>query len=183
MIRVNINARDHEEAHVASARFTLPQVSLPALEEIVRRELATTVRWAEELGILIGHAKAYLTWGGDEARMLSTTGGAVAASGSSLPQALHDAEVGVTIIVFGRELEDAEARLEGMSAAVAGAFDSWCTYLHECEHHHHDHAHHHDHGHDHGHDHVHGHDHTDEHHHEHDHACTCGHDHAHDHKD
>ena len=34
--------------------------------------------------MLIGHAKAYLSWGGEEARMLSTTGGEVEVKGSDL---------------------------------------------------------------------------------------------------
>ena len=157
MITVHINARDHEEAHVASARFDLKCVGLAALEAQVKRQLEVTVRWAEELDILIGHAKAYLSWGGSEARMLSTTGGEVEIKGSELPAEGHDAEVGITLIVFGGELEDAEDRLEGMSAAVIGQFGEWCVYDHECEHHHHDH----DDDHDHHHDHHHDKDHSD----------------------
>ena len=122
MITVHINARDHEEAHVASAKFTLPEVSLSRLEDQVKRQLAVTVRWAGEKDILIGHAKAYLSWGGGEARMLSTTGGEVEAKGSELPPGSADAETGVTVIVFGGELEDAEDRLEGLAAAVVGQF-------------------------------------------------------------
>ena len=161
MITVHINARDHEEAHVASAKFTLPAADLSRAEAEVARQLAVTVRWAEEKDILIGHAKAYLSWGGEEARMLSTTGGEVEIKGSELPGVAADAEVGVTVIVFGGELEEAEDRLEGLSAAVVGQFGDWCVYDHECEHHHH---HDHDHGHDHGHEHEHDHH---EHHHEH----------------
>ena len=56
MITVHINARDHEEAHVASAKFDLKNVSLAALETQVKNQLAVTVRWAEEMDILIGHA-------------------------------------------------------------------------------------------------------------------------------
>ena len=156
MITVHINARDHEEAHVASAKFTLPAADLALAEREVARQLAVTVRWAEEKDMLIGHAKAYLSWGGEEARMLSTTGGEVEAKGSELPAGAADAEIGVTVIVFGGELEDAEDRLEGMSAAVVGQFGDWCVYDHECEHHHHDHEHH---GHDHEHSHEHHHDH------------------------
>ena len=160
MITVHINARDHEEAHVASAKFTLPAADLAPAEREVARQLAVTVRWAEEKDMLIGHAKAYLSWGGEEARMLSTTGGEVEAKGSELPAGAADAEIGVTVIVFGGELEDAEDRLEGLSAAIVGQFGDWCVYDHECEHHHHDHGHH-------GHEHAHeDHDH-DHHHHEH----------------
>ncbi len=149
MIRVNINARDHEEAHVASAKFTLHDVSLSRAEEEVTKQLAVTVLWAEEQDMLIGHAKAYLSWGGDDARMLSTTGGSVESKGSALPEGTHDAEIGITVIVFGGELEAVEDRLEGMSAAVIGQFGQWCTYLHECEHHHHhEHEHEHEHHHD-----------------------------------
>lgn len=152
MITVQIHANDHEEAHVASAKFTLPAVSASEAEAAVERQLAVTVRWAEETDKLIGHAKAYLSWGTGEARMLSTTGGDVQSKGSSLPEGKEDIEVGVTIIVFGGELEDAEDRLEGFGAAVAGQFGDWCVYDHTCEHHDHDHHHHH---HDHDHDHEH----------------------------
>ena len=164
MITVHINARDHEEAHVASAKFDLKNISLAALEAQVKDQLAVTVRWAEEMDILIGHAKAYLSWGTSEARMLSTTGGEVEIKGSELPTEALDAEVGITVIVFGGELEDAEDRLEGMSAAVVGQFGEWCVYDHECEHHHHGHEHDHEHEHDHdhhAHEHDHHHDHTD----------------------
>ena len=167
MITVHISARDHEEAHVASAKFRLKNVSLSALEEQVKGQLAVTVRWAEEKGLLIGHAKAYLSWGEQEARMLSTTGGEVESKGSELPAGTMDAETGITVIVFGGELEDAEDRLEGLSAAVAGQFGEWCVYDHECEHHHHDHDH------DHQHDHEHSHEHDP--HHEHEHEHDCGH--------
>jgi len=94
--------------------------------------------------------------------MLSTTGGEVETKGSALPEGDRDAEVGVTVIVFGGELEDAEDRLEGLAAAVVGQFGDWCVYDHECEHHHHDH------------DHEHEHEHEHEHHH-HDHDHDCGH--------
>lgn len=165
MITVHIHANDHEEAHVASAKFTLPAAELPKLEAAVKEQLNITVRWAEEKEMLIGHAKAYLTWGGEEARMLSTTGAAVECKGSELPEGKFDAEVGVTIIVFGAELEDAEDRLEGLSAAVIGQFGDWCVYAHSCEHHHdHDHHHHHDDDGDdeHEHHHHHGHHHGEE---------------------
>ena len=119
MITVHINARDHEEAHVASAKFTLPAADLAHAEREVARQLAVTVRWAEE---------------------------------KDMPAGAADAEIGVTVIVFGGELEDAEDRLEGLSAAVVGQFGDWCVYDHECEHHHHDHEHSHEH---HDHDHHH----------------------------
>ena len=178
MITVNINARDHEEAHVASAKFTLPEASLPLAEAEVTKQLAVTVRWADEKDMLIGHVKAYLTWGTEDARMLSTTGGAVESKGSELPEGKRSVEIGVTAIVFGGELEDAEDRLEGLAAAVAGQFGDWCTYIHECEHehHHHDHDHrHHDHEHEHDYEHHHDHDHDHAHeHHDHDHGHSHG---------
>ena len=164
MIAVHINARNHEEAHVASAKFTLSAADLARVEREVSRQLDITVRWAEEKDMLIGHAKAYLSWGGEEARMLSTTGGEVEVKGSELPAGSADAEVGVTVIVFGGELEDAEDRLEGLSAAVVGQFGDWCIYDHQCEHHHHDHDHDHDHEHEHEHHHDHDHEHGHEHH-------------------
>ena len=176
MINVNINARDHEEAHVASAKFVLPAASLSQAEAEVTKQLAVTVRWAEEKDLLIGHVKAYLTWGTGDARMLSTTGGAVESKGSELPEGTHPVEVGVTAIVFGGELEEVEDRLEGLSAAVVGQFGDWCTYVHECEHHHH---HDHDHDHDHEHDHDHDHEHHHEHHHEHEHHHDHDHGHSH----
>ena len=184
MITVHIHANDHEGAHVASAKFALPAVSLSALEAAVKEQLDITVRWAEEKDMLIGHAKAYLTWGGDEARMLSTTGAAVETKGSELPEETRDAEVGVTIIAFGAELEDAEDRLEGLSAAVIGQFGEWCVYAHTCEHHHdHEHEHHHDHDcechHDHDHEHEHECHHHDHEHHDHDCGDGCGHHHHH----
>ena len=165
MITVSINARDHEEAHVASARFRLPAAGLARVEDEVKKQLAVSVRWAEERELLIGHIKAYLAWDGDRARMLSTTGFEVETKGSELPPEEREAEIGITLIVFGGELEDAEDRLEGMSAAIAGQFGEWCSYHHECEHEHHHHEHH-----DHDHEHHH-HDHG----HEHDHSCGCGH--------
>ncbi len=173
MITVNINARDHEEAHVASAKFVLPAASLAQAEAEVTKQLAVTVRWAEEKDLLIGHVKAYLSWGTEDARMLSTTGGAVESKGSALPEGTYPAEVGVTAIVFGGELEEVEDRLEGLSAAVVGQFGDWCTYIHECEHHHH-----HDHEHDHEHEHHHDHDHHHDHEHEHDHEHHHGHSHG-----
>ena len=48
MTTVHINARDHEEAHVASAKFLLPAADLRRAEAEVARQLAVTVRWAEE---------------------------------------------------------------------------------------------------------------------------------------
>ncbi len=175
MITVNLNARDHEEAHVASASFLLPGVSLARVEEILSGQLAVTAKWAEETDKLIGHVKAYLRWGGEEARMLSTTGLGVERKGSELPESPADAEVGVTVIVFGGDLEEAEDRLEGLASAVAGPFGEWCAFIHECEHEHH---HHHDHDHEHGHEHEHHHhDHGQEEEacHDHDHDPSCGH--------
>ncbi len=153
MIKVQISAHDHEEAHVASAVFTLPGAVAARAEAELGKQLSVTVRWAQELELLIGHVKAYLSWGEGEARMLSTTGYEVEAKGSDLPQGFRDLEIGVTLIVFGGELEDAEDRLEGLSAAIAGQFGEWCSFVHECEHEHH----HHEHGqHRHEHEHEHG---------------------------
>jgi len=165
MITVNISARVHEEARVASARFALPAADLHQAEAEIDRQLAVTVLWSEEKELLIGHAKAYLSWGEDEARMLSTTGGPVETKGSQLPGEPQKVEIGITIIIFGGELEDAEERLKGMSSAIIGQFGEWCSFVCECEHEHdhHDHDHHHDH---HGHDHDHG-GHEHGHHHEH----------------
>lgn len=179
MIRVEIHADDHEQAHVASAKFSLvPAGGIAAAEEAVRRQLEVSVRWAEETDRLIGHLKAYVSWGDGEARMLSTTGAAVEAKGSALPENSEgtELEIGVTFIVFGGELEEVEDRLEGLSAAIIGAFGDWCVYDHTCEHHHHDHGHehHHDHDHDHDHDHGHDHDHDHDHHHTHPETPECG---------
>ncbi len=188
MIKTTINARLHEEARVASAKFTLkPLHGLAALRDQISEQLRISVLWADEQEAMIGHIKAYLQWGEGEAIMLSTTGGAVEVKGSTLPgEEPGTAEVGITAIVFGPELEAVEDRLEGMAAAIAGQNGEWCTYDHECEHHHH-----HDHGeecdcrdhdHDHGehcdcHDHDHGHGHHHDHHHEHHHG---DHEHHHD---
>lgn len=150
MIAVRISAHDHEEARVASAVFALPGASLPALERELAKQLAVTVRWAEERDLLIGHAKAYIRWGEEAARMLSTTGGPVEVKGSGLPKEPCEAEAGVTVIVFGTELEEVEERLEGLAAAVAGQFGDWCAFEHECEHEHHHHDHDHEHPHDRG---------------------------------
>ena len=178
MIRVEINARIHEEARVASAKFCLkPSGGLAALRDQVAEQLRITVLWADEQEAMIGHIKAYLQWGTEDAVMLSTTGGAVEIKGSSLPSSEPElAEVGITGIVFGAELEALEDRLEGMAAAVAGQNGQWCIYAHECEHHHH---------HDHDHDHEHEeecscHDHHD-HDHDHDESCSCHEHHEHDH--
>ena len=180
MIKTTINARLHEEARVASAKFVLkPLRSLAVLRDQVSEQLRISVLWAEELDAMIGHIKAYIQWAEGEAVMLSTTGGAVEVKGSDLPGKLPEtAEVGVTAIVFGPELEAVEDRLEGMAAAIIGQNGEWCTYDHECEHHHHDHEHGEDCGcHDHEHHHDHEHDH--EHHYEHEHRHG-DHDHHHD---
>ena len=169
MVRVEIDARIHDEARVASAKLSLrPSAGLAALRDQIGEQLRISVLWAEEQDALIGHIKAYLRWGGEEALMLSTTGGAVEVKGSPLPEELPEtAELGITAIVFGPELEAVEDRLEGMAAAIAGQNGQWCVYDHECEHHHH-----HDHDHDHGHEHDHEHEHNHGHHH---------HDHEHEH--
>ena len=187
MIRTEISARLHEEARVASAKLSLrPAAGLAALRDQVAEQLRISVRWAEETDTLIGHIKAYLQWGGTEAVMLSTTGGPVEVKGSPLPEGEPEsAEVGITAIVFGPELEAVEDRLEGMAAAIAGQNGEWCTFVHECEHHHHhDHDHDHDHDgacgcgeHEHEHEHHHAHEHGHEHHHDHEH-----HHHHHDHE-
>jgi hypothetical protein len=177
MIKTTINARLHEEARVASAKLALkPLHGLAALRDQIAEQLRISVLWADEQEAMIGHVKAYLQWGEGEALMLSTTGGAVEVKGSALPaEEPETAEVGITAIVFGPELEAVEDRLEGMAAAIAGQNGEWCTYDHECEHHHHDHEHGedcgcHDHDHDHDHDeHCDCHDHDHEHHHHHEH--------------
>ena len=176
MVRVEINARLHEEARVASAKFALkPAAGMPALRDQVAEQLRISVLWADEQEAMIGHIKAYVQWGTEDALMLSTTGGAVEVKGSELPSAEPEsAEVGITAIVFGAELEALEDRLEGMAAAIAGQNGQWCVFVHECEHHHHGHEHGEDCGcHDHEHDHHH-------HEHEHDEECSC-HDHEHHH--
>ena len=101
--------------------------------------------------------------------MLSTTGGAVEVKGSALPEgSVNTAEVGITAIVFGVDLELLEDRLEGMAAVIAGQNGEWCVYSHDCEHHHHhDHEHEHEHDHD---EHCSCHDHDHEHHHDHGHG-------------
>jgi len=156
MITVNISARVHEDARVASAKFVLPVADLSQAETEINRQLAVTVRWAEEKDLLIGHAKAYLSWRDDEARMLSTTGGPVETKGSQLPAEPQKTEVGITVIAFGGELEEVEERLKGMSAAIIGQFGEWCSFVrdHDHDHHHHDHEHDHEHS---GHDHCHEH--------------------------
>ena len=179
MIKVEINARLHEEARVASAKFCLrPGGGLAALRDQVAEQLRISVLWAEEQNAMIGHIKAYLQWGTEDALMLSTTGGAVEVKGSVLPaDEPESAEVGITAIVFGVELEALEDRLEGMAASVAGQNGQWCVYAHECSHHHHEHDHEHDHDHDHDHDHHHNHDH------DHSGDCSCHEHHEHGHHD
>ena len=172
MIRVEINARLHEEARVASAKFSLKTAAgLAALRDQIKEQLRISVLWADEQEAMIGHIKAYLQWGTEDALMLSTTGGAVEVKGSALPSAEPElAEVGITGIVFGVELETLEDRLEGMAAAIAGQNGQWCVYVHECEHHHHEH--------DHGEEcDCHDHEHHD---HEYDENCSC-HEHEHHH--
>ena len=180
MVRVEINARIHEEARVASAKLSLsPVMGLAALRDQISEQLRISVLWADELDAMIGHIKAYLQWGDNEAIMLSTTGTDVEVKGSALPEKLPEtAELGITAIVFGPELEAVEDRLEGMAAAIAGQNGQWCTYVHECEHHHH-----HDHDHDHEHDeqcscHEHEHHHEE---HEHHHGGHEHHEHGHSH--
>ena len=182
MIKAEINARIHEEARVASVQLCLkPVLGLAALRDQIGEQLRISVLWAEEQDALIGHIKAYLRWGGEDALMLSTTGGAVEVKGSPLPATEPEiAEVGITAIVFGPELEAVEDRLEGMAAAIVGQNGEWCTYVHECEHHHHDHDHEHEHGEDCScHEHEHHHEHHDHDHHDHE-DCAChGHRHGH----
>lgn len=188
MIKVEINARLHEEARVASAKFELkPAAGVAVLRDQIAEQLRISVLWADEQDAMIGHIKAYVQWGTENALMLSTTGGAVEVKGSELPSVEPEiAEVGITGIVFGAELEALEDRLEGMAAAIAGQNGQWCVYAHECEHHHHDHEHSgdcscddHDHHH---HDHEHGEEcacHEHEHHHGHEHDHHDHHDHGH----
>ena len=179
MIKVEINARLHEEARVASAKFELkPAAGVAALRDQIAEQLRISVLWADEQEAMIGHIKAYVQWGTENALMLSTTGGAVEVKGSELPSAEPEiAEVGITGIVFGAELEALEDRLEGMAAAIAGQNGQWCVYAHECDHHHHDHEHSEDCSCD---------DHDHHHHHEHGEECSCHeheHHHSHEHDD
>ena len=185
MIHVHISAREHDQAHVASCKLRIaPAGGLALLRDRLAEQLRISVRWAEEKDLFIGHIKAYLQWGEEDALMLSTTGGAVEVKGSALPEAEPaEAEVGVTAIVFGGDLQQVEDRLEGISAAMAGQYGDWCEFEHDCEHHHHHHGEDCDCGcHEHGHEHhhhgedcdcgcdEHGHEH---HHHHHGEDCDC----------
>ena len=141
MIHVHISAREHDQAHVASCKLRIaPAGGLALLRDRLAEQLRISVRWAEEKDLFIGHIKAYLQWGEEDALMLSTTGGAVEVKGSALPEAEPgEAEVGVTAIVFGGDLYQVEDRLEGISAALAGQYGDWCEFEHDCHHHHHHH--------------------------------------------
>ncbi len=173
MLQVNLTARIHDEARVASVKLSLkPLQGLMVLCAQVSEQLRIAVKWAEERDAVVGHIKAYLQWAPDAAVMLSTTGSPVETKGSPLPAGEPESvEIGVTGILFGVDLEEAEDRLRDIAACLAGQNGEWCAYTHDCEHEHH---HHHDHDeHDHEHEHHHGHDH------DHDHHGHAHHDHAH----
>jgi len=186
-VHIQIGARTHEKAAVVSARFHLPLKTrdvLPALMDSLTAGMRQLNAWAEENGVIIGHIKGYLGWG-QEAVMLSTTGGDVQVKGStSLPEPPCTAEVGLAAIVFGIAPDAMEERMEQFIMAALKALGYPAVFEHEEEHDHEHgedccggHAHHHDHGHgedccgDHAHHHDHGHE-----------ENCCG-DHAHHHHD
>ncbi len=140
MIRVSISGYIHDEARVVSAKFYLvPSGGLALLRNRVSDQLDITNKWAEENGAFIGHVKAYIQWGENEAIMLSTTGDGTEAKGSDIPvKTPNIADIGVTAIVFGIELEAAIERLKGLAAAVVGQYMEYCVYerIHEHEHRH-----------------------------------------------
>ena len=76
MITVKINGRVHDKAQVASISFDLGSNEIinggiALLRDRLSQQLNITNRWADEQGALIGHVKAYIKWGEDEAIMLS----------------------------------------------------------------------------------------------------------------
>jgi hypothetical protein len=205
-VHVKIGARMHEEAAVVSARFQLPlktRGGLSALMDSLTAGMRQLNAWAEENGVIIGHVKGYIGWG-QEAVMLSTTGGDVQVKGStSLPEPPCTAEVGVAAIVFGVAPDAVEERMEQFIGAALEGLGFPAAVEHEEEHAHEhgedcccEHDHHHDHGHGedccgehaHHHDHEHGEDCGEHaHHHDHEHGEDCGehahhHNHDHDHK-
>lgn len=187
MINVKIAARLHDEARVVSADFELPLSSgddYKKLLDAMVSGMEKTNAWAKENDVFIGHVKGFITWGEDEAVMLSTVGEDVQVKGSeSVPKAPCSVKVGSANIVFGIDLHEVEERVEDFARDILAAFGEQGDYCHEhdedceCGCHDHDHEHHHHHDHDHEH-HHHEHDHE----HEHDEDCECGcHEHYHEH--
>ena len=152
MIAAIINTKVHDKAQIASVSFSLLVSSgLGLLKDRLYEQLKITNKWADEQGALIGHVKAYIQWGQDEALMLSTTGEEVDIKGSELPIAApENAEVGITAIVFGVELKMVKDRLVGITGAIAGQYGEYCIYKAE---HKHDHEHNQEHNHNHKHQH------------------------------
>jgi hypothetical protein len=116
MVRVGISGRVHDEARVVSIKFYLiPMGGIGLLRDRIASQLDITGKWAEENGAFIGHAKAYIRWGENEAIVLSNTGGETEARGSQPPaEAPSLADIGVTVIVFGIDLKAAEEEAEGL---------------------------------------------------------------------
>ncbi len=190
MINVKIAARLHDEARVVSADFELPLSSgddYKKLLDAMVSGMEKTNAWAKENDVFIGHVKGFITWGEDEAVMLSTVGEDVQVKGSeSVPKAPCSVKVGSANIVFGIDLHEVEERVEDFARDILAAFGEQGDYCHEhdddceCGCHDHDHEHHHHHDHEHEHHHHHDHDHE----HEHDEDCECGcHEHHHEHHD
>ncbi len=138
MIRVSISGHIHDEARVVSAKFYLtPAGGLALLRNRISEQLDITNKWAEENDAFIGHVKAYIQWGENEAIMLSTTGDGTEAKGSDIPaKAPNIADIGITAIIFGIELEAVIDRLKGLAAAVVGQYMEYCVYEHIHEHEH-----------------------------------------------
>ncbi len=140
MIRVSISGHIHDEARVVSIRFYLtPSGGLALLRNRISDQLDITNKWAEENDAFIGHVKAYIQWGENESIMLSTTGDGTEAKGGDIPvKPPNIADIGITAIVFGIELEAAIERLKGLAAAVVGQYMEYCVYerIHEHKHEH-----------------------------------------------
>ncbi len=137
MVRVGISGRIHDEARVVSIEFYLiPAGGIEALRDRIASQLDITGKWAEENGAFIGHAKAYIRWGENEAIALSNTGGETESRGSQPPEVPPSlADIGVTVIAFGIGLEAVEERLKGFASAVVGQYGEYCVFEHEHEHH------------------------------------------------
>lgn len=142
MITVKINGRVHDKAQVASISFDLGSNEIinggiALLRDRLSQQLNITNRWADEQGALIGHVKAYIKWGEDEAIMLSTTGAGTEVKGSEIPSETPDkAEIGITAIVFGTELKAVKDRLIGIAGAIAGQYGDYCIFTSEHKHEH-----------------------------------------------
>lgn len=140
MISVTINGRVHNKAQVASISFTLGlneinNGGIALLSDRLSQQLNITNRWADEQGALIGHVKAYIKWGEEEAIMLSTTGDGTEVKGSELRAETPDkTEIGITAIVFGVELKAVKDRLIGIAGAIAGQYGDYCIFTSEHKH-------------------------------------------------